>query len=108
MPVVITIVGAASNLVNPECEYRDKSDNVLFSWSYTGSLSGSDTLVVDSEAFTVELNGSNDGDNLSGTIFNVDPGDGDYLGSPAGPDIRLTADSGSAGQFKVEYKRRYL
>lgn len=108
MPVIITITGNSSaNLVDPVVQYRDGSDSVITSFSYSGTLTGSDTLVVDSEAFTVELNGSDDGGNLSGTIFDIDPGDGDYLGSPTGPDIRLTADSGSADLFKVEYRRRY-
>lgn len=108
MPVIITITGSSSNLVDPVVQYRDGSDTVLYSFTYSGTLTGSDTLVVDSEAFTVELNGSDAGGNLSGTIFDVDPGDGDpYAGTPTYPDIRLTATSGSADLFKVEYYRRY-
>ena len=108
MPVKITVKGNnTSNLVDPTVDYRDKSDAVIASWTYSGTLTGTNTLVVDSERFTVELDGAHASGDLSGTIFDVDPGDGDYLGNPAGPDIRLTAVSGSAEQFKIEYRRRY-
>ena len=107
MPDVITVQGNATNLVNPVIEYRDKANTVITSISYAGTLTASDTLVIDTEHFTAKVNGSNVGGSISGSYFDVNPGDGDYLGSPAGPDVRLTADSGNATLFKVEYKRRY-
>jgi hypothetical protein len=108
MPVEITIVGnAGANLVNPVLHYRDKNNSDITTLGYTGSLGGSDTLVVDTEYFTAKLNGSSVAANMSGSYFDVDPNHGDYLGSPAGPDIQLTADSGTADTFDVKYYRRY-
>lgn len=107
MPVIITIQGHATNLVNPVVHYRDSANADIITISYTGTLTASDTLVIDTEHFTAEVNSANVGGDISGSYFDVNPGDGDYLGSPAGPDIQLTADSGTATEFKVEYKRRY-
>lgn len=108
MPVVITIQGHASTLINPVLHYRDGSDTDIITISYAGSLNVSQTLVIDTEHFTAKVNGSNVGGDISGSYFDVNPGDGDkYAGSPTYPDIRLTADSGAATDFQIEYKRRY-
>lgn len=108
MPVIITLQGHATNLVNPVLHYRDGSDADIIVISYAGTLTVSDTLVIDTEFFTAEVNSANVGGLISGSYFDVDPGDGDkYGGSPTYPDIQLTADSGDATLFKVEYKRRY-
>lgn len=107
MPVIISITGNASNLVDPVLEYRDGSNNVLFTLAYVGSLTAAQTLVINTEAFTAEVNSVNVGGDMSGTFFDVDPGDGDFLGSPNAPDIRLTATSGIADLFEVKWFRRY-
>jgi hypothetical protein len=107
MPVEITIVGNASVLTNPVIHYRDSANDDVYTLAYAGTLSASQTLVIDTELFTAEVNGANVGGNMSGTYFQVDPNDGDYLGSPAAPDIYLTADSGIATTFTVKWFRRY-
>jgi hypothetical protein len=109
MPVVITLTGNNSaNLVNPVLHYRDGSDTDIITLSYGGTLNGSDVLIINTETFVATLNGSNAGGDISGSYFDVDPGDGDpYAGSPTYPDIQLTADSGTADLFRVQYYRRY-
>lgn len=104
MPCIITIQGHSTNLVNPVVHYRDDTDTDITTIAYTGSLTAAQTLVIDTEFFTAEVNGSNVGGDISGSYFDIDPNDG---GTPTGPDLQLTADSGNATEFKVEYKRRY-
>jgi hypothetical protein len=109
MPVIITITGnTGANLVNPVLHYRDKNNTDIITLALADTLDGTETVVLDTEHFTAVKNGStNVGGLISGSYFDVNPKDGDYLGSPAGPDIQLTADSGTADLFKVEYYRRY-
>jgi hypothetical protein len=108
MPVIITLKGNnASNLVNPTIQYRDSSDNVVKTFTHTATMDGGDTLVIDTENFTVELNDANDIDNFDGDFFDMDPNDGDYLNQPSGrPDVRLSG-TGTADQFKLDFRRRY-
>jgi hypothetical protein len=108
MPVVITITGNSGNLVNPVLHYRDGSDTDIYTLAYSGTLGASDTLVIDTEAMTAVLNGStNKAGSMSGTYFDVNPGDGTpYAGSPTYPDIQLTG-TGTADLYKVEWRRRY-
>lgn len=107
MPVVITLVGTAIPMVNPVIHYRNGADVDVTTLSYSGSLSDTDTLVIDTEHFTAELNGSNAGGDIAGTYFDIDPADGDYLGSPTAPDVQVTFDSGTAGSCELAYRRRY-
>lgn len=108
MPVLITIVGNnAANLVDPVLEYRDSSDVVIATYGYTGTLTGSDTLTIDTETYVTELNGSNTIENWDiPPFFEIDPDDGDFL-APSSPDIRLSATSGDADNFQLDYRERY-
>lgn len=109
MPILITITGSSSNLVNPVLHYRDKNNSDIHTLSYAGTLTAAQTLVINTEAMTAVLNGStNVAGDMSGVYFDVNPGDGDYLGSPNGPDVQLTADSGSTDDFQLDWARRYL
>ncbi len=110
MPVIITLTGnTASPLVDPVLHYRDGSDTDIVTLSLNDTLDSTETVVIDTEFFTAVKNGStNVGGLISGSYFDVDPGDGDkYAGSPTYPDIYLTATSGAVDLFKVEWKRRY-
>ena len=106
-PLVITITGDAVALTNPVLHYRNGADADIHTLSYVGTLGAADTLVIDTEAQTALKNGSNVAGDMTGTYFLVNPGDGDYLGSPNGPDVQLTADSGNHDLFKLEYRRRW-
>jgi len=107
-PVKITITGnTIANLVNPVIHYRDKNNGDIVTLAFTGTLTGANTLVLDTEFFSAKLDGADVGGSMAGSYFDVNPNDGDYLGSPAGPDIQLTADSGTADNFQLDFKRRY-
>jgi hypothetical protein len=109
MPVVITITGnAGANLVNPVLSYRDGGNTVIHNLTYVGALTGSQTLVIDTGAMTAELNSVNVAGDMTGVYFDINPGDGDLLGSPNGPDVRLSADSGTADDFQLDWRRLYL
>jgi hypothetical protein len=111
MPVVITITGnAGANLVNPVLHYRDGANSDIHTLAYVGTLAGGapGTLVIDTGAMTAELNGVNVAGDMTGMYFDINPGDGDLLGSPNGPDVQLTADSGTADDFQLDWRRLYL
>ena len=57
---------------------------------------------------SLETNGVNVAGDMTGTYFDINPGDGDLLGSPTGPDVQLTADSGTADDFQLDWRRLYL
>lgn len=105
MPLVITLT-ASSTITDPVFSYRDKDNLTIYQITYSGTISAAQSLVIDTDAFTAEKASVNVGGYMSGTYFSVDPADGDFLGSPAGPDVYLTG-SGSATLYKLEYKRRY-
>lgn len=110
MPVVIKLTGNATALTNPVLHYRDGSDTDIWTLSYSGSLNASQQLVIDTEAMTAEVNSVNAAGDMSGVYFDVNPGDADpygHFGSPTYPDVQLTADSGIANQFRLEWRRRY-
>ena len=111
MPVVITITGnAGANLENPVLHYRNGADADVETLAYAGTLvaGAAGTLVIDTGAMTAELNGVNVAGDMTGTYFDINPGDGDLLGSPTGPDVQLTADSGTADDFQLDWRRLYL
>ncbi len=106
-PVVIKITGNnTANLGSLVIQYRDKADTVIHSLTYTGTLTGSQQLIIDTEAMTAVIGSTNEAGNISGTYFDINPGDGDYLGSPAGPDVNITF-TGTCDDFTVEYRRRW-
>ena len=108
MPVVITILGGAgTSLVDPVINYRDGANTILQTLTYAGTLTGTDTVIINTETFACTLNGADARANLSGTFFDVNPRDGDFQGSPNAPDIQLTATSGDADDFDVDYRRRW-
>jgi len=108
MPVIITLTGnTGSPLTNPVLHYRDGDDNDVITLSINDALDSTETVVIDTEFFTAIKNGStNIGDLISGSYFDVNPGDGDYLGSPDAPSIQLTG-TGAVDLFQVQWKRRY-
>lgn len=111
MPMIINITGnTAAPLVNPVLHYRDGADADIITLSLTDAgLDSTEDIVINTEFMTALKDGSNVAGNISGTYFDVDPGDGDKYADPTPtyPDIRLTSDSGSADDFSLEYKRRY-
>jgi hypothetical protein len=107
MPVIITVTRGTANIVNPVLHYRNGANQDIYTISYAGTLASGQTLVIDTEHFTAKVNSINVGGNISGTYFDINPGDGDFLGSPTGPDVQLTADSGQASNFELAYYRRY-
>ncbi len=108
-PLLITITGnTVSDISDPVIDYRDSADAVVKSLAFTGiTLTGTDTLVIDTEAFTAESNGVSVGANLSGSYFDIDPDDGDFVAA-ATPDVRLSdTGGGTADLFRIQYRRRY-
>lgn len=110
MPAIITIVGnTVSPLTTPSLNYRDSSDVILTTLTFTGTpLTGTDTLVINLETFGVTLNGGNAIDDIEGDFFVIDPNDGDFLSLLAAdhPDITLTG-TGTADTFDVAFRERF-
>ncbi len=108
MPVIITIVGnTGAPLVNPVIHYRNGADADVITLSIADTLDSTETVIIDTEFFTAKKNGSNIGDLIAGSYFDINPNDGDFLGSPNGPDVLVTADSGTLDDFQLDYRRRW-
>lgn len=107
-PPVIQITGnTGSPLTNPHVDYRNYAGTVLWHFTWTGTLSGAQTLVVDCGAFTVKIGSTNEIEHFSGDFFDLDPADGDYFLSHW-PDTLLTKTSGTCDAYSVEYYKRWL
>ena len=91
----ITIAGAATN---PILRYRNNAGTLLKEMTFTISLAGGESLVIDMATFTIIKNpgGSNQMATLTaGDFFAFDPNDGDYTTS-AWPKLEVTSGSGTA------------
>jgi len=112
-PITITITGNSSQqLVNPVVNYRDYNNATVSSFSISDTLDETETYTINTETHVVEkTTGSvvtNGGGNFSGTMFDCDPDDADPSTWPIGTvSVQLTADSGDADNFQVNYRRRW-
>jgi len=107
-PITITITGDVSNfLVNPVVNYRDSGDVTQESFAIADTLDDTETYVINTELFTVTKNGASATSNFSGTFFDCYPSDGGSSYPPSTCSVQLTADSGDADLFQVDYRRRY-
>lgn len=108
MPLVIKITGNnATPATNPTVTYKNSSGATIASFTWTGTLTGSETLVIDTEFFSVKKNGTNVISTFSGDFFDANPEDYDFASS-AWPTITLGLTAGTHNDFHAEFYRRWL